>query len=117
MKYYVDHVDIFHIDAKMGNNERTEMQPKFQHLHNPSVFVATPKVGRTSLNDIQAYHAVITQKYWVLNELWQAFAQLVFLWENRVPHTWLLNTGPGGYDNHPTDLHQHSGVVHIRLLH
>jgi len=29
-KYFVDHVDIFHMYAEMGNDECTEMQLKFQ---------------------------------------------------------------------------------------
>jgi hypothetical protein len=30
MKYFADNVDIFHMCAEMGNDERTEMQLKFQ---------------------------------------------------------------------------------------
>jgi hypothetical protein len=30
MKFYEDNVDIFHIYAEMSNDERTEMQLKFQ---------------------------------------------------------------------------------------
>jgi SNF2 family DNA or RNA helicase len=45
-----DNVDIFHMYAEMGNDERTEMQLKFQDSQNPSVFITTPKVGRTCLN-------------------------------------------------------------------
>jgi len=63
--------------AEMGNNERTEIQLKFEDSPNPSLFVTTPKVGGTSLNLTAANHAVITQKFWVLNEQWQAFARVV----------------------------------------
>jgi len=45
IKYFADHVDIFHMFAEMGNDERTEMQLKFQDSGNPSVFITTPKVG------------------------------------------------------------------------
>jgi len=103
--------------AEMGNDERTEMQLRFQDSRNPSVFVTTPNVGGTGLNLTAANHAVITQKFWVLNEQWQAFARVVWLGQNRVPHTWLLNTGPGGYDNRTSDLHQLSGVAQIRVPH
>ena len=82
--------------AEIGNDERTEMQLKFQDSPNPSVFVTTPKVGGTGLNLTAANHAVIDQKFWVLNEQRQAFAQVFRLGQNRVPHTWLLNTGPNG---------------------
>jgi hypothetical protein len=34
-----------------------------------------------------------------------------------VPHTWLLKTGPGRYDNQTSDHHQHSGVAEMRVLH
>jgi len=41
--------------------------------------------------------------------------------ENRVPHivphTWLLNTWPSGYDNRASDIHQLSGVAQMRVLH
>jgi len=103
--------------AEMGNDERTEMQLKFQDSSNPSVFVTTPKVGGTGLNLTAANHVVRTQKFWVLNEQRQAFARVVRLGQNRVPHTWLLNTGPGGYDNRASGLHQLSGVAQMRVLH
>jgi len=73
-KFFADNVDIFHMYAKMGNDERTEMQLKFQDSQNPSVFITTPKVGGTGLNLTAANHAVITQKFWRLNEQQQAFA-------------------------------------------
>jgi hypothetical protein len=101
----------------MGNDERTEMQLKFQDSPNPSVFVTTPKVGGTGLNLTAANYAVITLKFWVMNEQRQAFEQDVRLGQNRVPHTWLLNTGPGGYDNRASDLHQLSGVAQMSVLH
>jgi len=116
-KFFADHLDIFYMYSEMGNDERTEMQLKFQDSPNPSVFVTTPKVGGTGLNLTAANHAVITQKFWVLNEQWQAFARVVRLGQNRVPHTWLLNTGPNGYDNRASDLHQMSGLAQMRVLH
>ena len=116
-KFFADHLDIFYMYAEMGNDERTEMQLKFQDSPNPSVFVTTPKVGGTGLNLTAANHAVITQKFWVLNEQRQAFARVVRLGQNRVPHTWLLNTGPNGYDNTASDLHQLSGVAQMIVLH
>jgi len=70
----VDNVDIFHMYAEMGYDECTEMQLKFQDLQNPSVFITTPKVDGTGLNRTAANHAVISQKFWVLDEQWQAFA-------------------------------------------
>jgi len=116
-KFFADNVDLVHMYAKMGNNERTEMQFKFQDSRNPSVFLTTPKLGGTGLNLTAANHAVITEKFWVLNEQRQAFARVVRLRHNRVPHTWLQNTGLGGYNNCASDLHQHSGVVQMRVLH
>jgi SNF2 family DNA or RNA helicase len=73
--------------AEMGNNECTEMQFKFQDSPNPSVCLTTPKVGGTGLNLTAANHAVITQKFWVLNEQHQAFAWVVRLGQNGVPPT------------------------------
>jgi len=116
-KFFADHLDMFYMYAEMGNNECTEMQLKFQDSPNPSVFVTTPKMGGTGLNITAANHAVITQKFWVLNEQCQAFARVVRQGQIRVPHTWLLNTGPGGYDNRASDHHQLSGVAQMRVLH
>jgi len=116
-KYFAHHVQIFHMYAEMGNDERTEMQLRLKDSRNPSVFVTTPKVGGTSPNPTAPNHAVITQKCWVRNEQQQAFAREVRLGQNRVPHTWLLNTGPGGYDNRATDFHQLSAVAQMRVLH
>jgi len=53
-------------------------------------------VDGTGLNLTAANDAVITQKFWALNEKRQAFARGVRLGRNRVPHTWLVITGPGG---------------------
>jgi len=116
-KFLADNVDIFHMYAEMGNDERTEMQLKFQDSRNPSVFITTPKVGGTGLNITAANHAVINHKFWVLNEQRQAFARVVRLGQNRVPHTWLLNMGPCGYDHRLSDLHQHSRVAQMTVLH
>jgi len=91
--------------AGMGNDERTEMQLKCQDSRYPSVFITTPKVGGTGLNLTAANHAVITEKFWVLNEQWQPSEWVVRLGQNRVRHTWLLNTGPGAYDNRARGLH------------
>ena len=74
MKFFAGHADIFHMYAKMGNHEHTEMPLKFQVSRNPSVFITTPKVGGTGLNPTAANHAVITEKFWVLEEQQQAFA-------------------------------------------
>jgi hypothetical protein len=103
--------------SEIGNNERTKMQLKFQDSSNPSVFVTSSKVGGAGCNLTAANHAVITQKFQVLNEQWQAFAWVFQLGQNRVPHTWLLNTGPNGYDNRASDLHHLSGVAQMRVLH
>jgi len=81
------------------------------------VFVTTPKVGGTGLYLTAANRAVITQKFWVLTEQRQAFARVVQLWQNRVPHTWLLNTGSNGYDNRVSDTHLLSGLAQMRVLH
>jgi len=116
-KYFADHVDIFHMYAEMGNDERTEMHLKSQDSRNPSVFVMTPKVGGTGLNLTAGNHAVITQKFWGLYDQRQVFARVGRLGQNRVPHTWLLNTGPGGYDNRTSNLYQLSGVVQMKVLH
>ena len=68
--------------AEMDNDERTEMQLQFQDSRNPSVFITTPKVGRTDLHLTAANHAVITQKFWVLNEQRQTFTRVVQLGQN-----------------------------------
>jgi hypothetical protein len=111
MKYFADHVDVFHMYAEICNDEWTVMQLKFQDSRNPSVFLTTPKVSGTGLNCTAANNAVITQKFWVLNEQWQAFASVVRLGQHRIPHLWVENPGPGGYDNHVQNLHKLAKVV------
>ena len=86
-KFLADHLDILYMVAEMGNDECTKMQLKFQDSPNPSVFITTPNVGETGLNLTAANQAVITQKFWVLNKQQQAFAWVVQLGQNRVPHT------------------------------
>jgi len=67
-KYSPERVDIFIIYGKMGNNEHTEMQLKFQNLSNLFMFRTTLTVSETSLNLSVANHSGITQKFCVLNE-------------------------------------------------
>jgi len=93
------------------------MQLKFQDSRNPSLIVTTPKVGGTGLKLWAVNHAVITRKFGVLYEQWQAFTWVVWLGPNWVPHAWLLNTDPGAFDNRMSDLHQHCGVVQMSVLH
>jgi len=85
-KYFLDHLDIFHMYADMGNDERTEMQLKFETSRHPSEFETTPKVGGTGLNLTAANDAVITRKFWVSNEQRQVLARVVRLAQNSVPH-------------------------------
>jgi hypothetical protein len=116
-QYFGDYVDIFWMYTEMDSQERTNMQLRFQDSRNPSVFITTPKVSGTGLNLTAANHAVITQKFWVLNERRPAFARVVRFGQNRVPHTWLLNTGPDSYDDQVSELHQRTGVAEMRVLH
>jgi hypothetical protein len=116
-KFFAVDLDIFYMYSEMGHDDHTEMQLKFQDSPNPSVFVTTPKVGGTGLNLTASNHAVLTQKFGVLNEQQQAFARVVQLGQNGVPHTCQLNTGPNGYDNRASDLHQLSGVAQMSVLH
>jgi hypothetical protein len=58
--YFADHVDIFHMYADMGNDERTEMQLKFQDSRNLSLFVSTPTAGRTGQYLTPSNHRVVT---------------------------------------------------------
>jgi len=53
------------------------MQHKFQDSPYASVFVSTPKAGGTGLNLTAAHYAVITQKFWGLNEQRKPLALLV----------------------------------------
>jgi SNF2 family DNA or RNA helicase len=62
-KSFQDHLAILYMYADMGNDERKDMQHKFQDSPNPSAFVTTLKVGGSALNLIAANHAVITQKF------------------------------------------------------
>jgi len=116
-KFFADHLDIFYMYAELGNDEHSEMQLKFQNLPNPSVFVTAPNVGGTGLKLTAANHAVISQKFWVLNAQREAFAWVVQLEQHRGPHTWLWNTRPNGYDNRASDLHRLAGVARMRVLH
>jgi len=116
-KIFAGNIDIFHMYAEMGNHEHAEMQLTFQDSRNPSVFITTPKADRTGLNLTAANHAVITLKLWVVHKQRQAFARVVRQGQNRVPHTWLLNTGPGGYNYRACDLHPYSEAAQMRVLH
>ena len=98
-------------------DNRTELMNEFQNTARCAVFLTTTKVGGTGLNLVAANHAVILQKPWVLNEQRQAFGRIVHLGQTRQPHCWLLNVGPGGYDDRVTQLHHQSGQAQMRILH
>jgi len=110
-------LDIFNIFAEMSNDQQTEIQLKLHDSTNPSGLGTTPNVGGSGLNLTAVNHAVITQKFWVLNEQRHAFPPVVWLGHNRVPHTWILNTRSNGYDNRVSDLHLLSGLAQMRVLH
>jgi len=116
-EHVADHGDISHMNAEMGNDRCTEIQLTFWDSQNPFVFVTTPKVPATGITLAGGNGAVITLMFWLLNQLWQAFAWVIWLGHSRVPHRWVLNMCPGGCDNCMSDLHQHSGVAHILVLH
>jgi hypothetical protein len=84
----VVYVDTFYKYAVMDNDECTDEQLKFQNSHNPSIFITTPIVGSADIYIAAAYYAVITEKFWRLNQQQQAFAQIVRLRLSRVPHPW-----------------------------
>jgi len=88
LKFFADHLDIFRMYAEIRNDEWTEIQVQFQDWRNPFVFITTPIVGGTGLIHTASNQAVTTQKFCLLDDLWQAFAQGVQLGQNRVPHTW-----------------------------
>jgi hypothetical protein len=116
-QYFGSYVDIFWMYTEMDLQERTDKQLWFQDSRNPSIFITTPKIGSTGLNLTAANHAVITQRFWVLNEQQQAFAQVVQFGQNCVLHTWLLHTGPDSYDDQVSELHQRSEVAKMRVRH
>ena len=53
----------------------------------------------------------------MLNEQRQAFGRIVRLGQTRQLHCWLLNVGPGRYDDRVTQLHHRSGQAQMRILH
>jgi len=113
---FADPVEIFRMCAEQDNEERTEMQLNFRDSQNPTVFITTPRVGWTGLYLTPANHTAITQKFWELNEQWLEILHVVLGVQNGVHYTGLPNTGPGGYDNRPSNLHQHSRVAWMRVL-
>jgi hypothetical protein len=76
-----------------------------------------PNVGGPGPNLSAANHVVIAQKFCVSHKQRQAFTRVIRLGQNWVPHTWLLLTGPSGYDNRSSDLHLLSAVAHRTVLH
>jgi hypothetical protein len=52
-----------------------------------------------------------------LNDQRPAFARIVWLGQDTVPLSWLLNTGTNGYDNRASDLYQLSAVAQMGVLH
>ena len=80
-------------------DNRTKLMNEFQNAARCAVFLTTTKVGGTGLNLMAANHVVTLQKPWILNKQRQAFGRIVPLGQTRQPYYWLLNVGPGGYDD------------------
>jgi hypothetical protein len=116
-KLLADHWEILYMYAELDKDERTEMQPRFEDLHNPSQLVTTLRLSGMSLHPTAANHAALTQMFLVLTKQLQVFAQVVQLRRNRVLHTWLSYTGLSGFDIRASDLYQQSGVAQVRVLH
>jgi len=115
-KFFADHLDIIYMYAEMGNDERTEMQLKLQDSPNPCVRNYTQSGWDRPQSHVSkpcGNNSEDLGVQWAVASL----ARVVRLGQNRVPHTWLLNTGPNGYDNRATDLHQLSGVGQMGVLH
>lgn len=114
-KHCVHHLDRFCIYPEMSNVECSEMQLTFRDIPYPLVFLTTPKVSWTGLNPTTANNVVVPWIFQALNKQYQTFALVVWLGQNRIPHTWLLNTGTGGYDNHGSNPNQHSQSAQLRV--
>ena len=116
LRHNVSQVHLVRMLSDNSPDNRTELMNEFQNTVRYAVFLTTTKVGGIGLNLVAANHAVILQKPWVLNEQHQAFGRIVRLGQARQPHCWLLNVGPGGYDDRVTQLHHQSGQVQMRIL-
>jgi len=101
---------------KLATINRQKCCSNSQDSPYPSVFVSRPNVHWTGLNLTAANHVVIIQKCRGLNEQHQLFALVVWLGQNRLPHTGMMRLVPYGYSNSASHLDQHSGVVPMRVL-
>jgi hypothetical protein len=76
---FLNHMDIFHVYTDVRINKLTEMQPWFQNSWRCTLFEATFPVGRTGSNLPHFNHAEQTQMFWVIIELWQGVAWVLWL--------------------------------------
>jgi hypothetical protein len=115
--HFNEQICVFIMVSEDTPARRTQIIDEFESSSACAVFITTTKLGGTGLNLVAANHAVVLQKPWVLNEQRQAFGRIVRLGQKRVPHTWLLNTGPSGIDDRITQLHITNGSGQLRVLH
>ena len=102
LRHYISQVHLVQMLSDDSPDNCTELMNEFQTTARCAVFLTTIKVGGTGLNLVAANHTVILQKPWVLNEQHHAFGRIVRLGQTRQPYCWLLNVGPGGYDDRVT---------------
>jgi len=114
-KYFADHVDVIHMYAEMCNDQSTQMPLKFQYSLDPTWCITTPTDNGTSHNPILTKNIVTHMTFWVLNVPCQAFAWVVWLAQNTVPHAWVLNMSPNCQNNCTCNLHKHSEVAQLRV--
>jgi hypothetical protein len=62
-------------------------------------------------------HAMILQKPWGVDELWQALRWIVWLGQMCMPYTWLVNTGLNSFDDRVTVLYMVNGSTWRHVLH
>jgi len=115
-KFLADHVDIFYMDVRMGNNKHKEMKPKFQDSTNAFLLITTIKVSETGPNRLPVNNTLVQLKFYRLSKLTRTCAWCIWLGQNRVSPTSLRNKNPSVYDNHVTDFNQHPAVVPMRVL-
>jgi len=103
--------------VEMDNNIHTAMRLLFHEFPSLSIFVTTPTVGGTGQYLTAVNYTLITPMFLILSEQLQPFRWVVWLWQNSVPQSWLMNTQSYGYESPANNLPQLSGVVQMRVPH
>jgi len=107
------HSILYH--SGVPSRDRDRLLQEFAWVDSPAALILSPALGGTGLNLVAAKHVIIMQKFWNLNDQWQAVARIHLIGQMRPPKAWILHC-EGGVDHRAEELHLSRGKFEMRVM-